>query len=140
MQFVRYNVASGRISGGGDVPGGSEVLSLPPDFYGPDESLLPLDVNLPTLIEISNTMYVQDGEFVDRPKFYAGETALAIDQGEDFVVPDVPEGTEVHLNGKPVGSVNDGQLVFSSVDSRVHHMRLLPPFPWLELYLEVTVR
>ncbi len=82
--------------------------------------------------------YVIDGEAVSRP--VTGLPAshdLAV--GVDWSVADVPEGTQVLIDGVEVGEVDATGLVLSFSLAGVWSVDLVPPFPWVEASCEVTV-
>lgn len=63
--------------------------------------------------------------------------ALGVDV--DWTVPDVPEGTEVTIDGAAAGTVDDTGLVLSFPSAGAWEVRLDPPFPWRPARCVVTV-
>jgi len=65
--------------------------------------------------------------------------AHSLTVNEDWVLADIPEGTEVKVDGEVVGTVDNTGLTLSFSAAGVWQVKLLPPFPWLEASCEVTV-
>jgi hypothetical protein len=82
--------------------------------------------------------YVSEGEVIPRPATgLPAAHALAVDA--DWVVPDVPEGTAVMVDGVYMGTVNADGLTLSFEAAGVWPVQIEPPFPWLSATCEVTV-
>ena len=73
--------------------------------------------------------WVSGGVVETRPSTGLPEShELAADT--DWTVPDVPEGTEVEIDGAPAGTVDGEGLVLNFPTAGPWDVRLDPPFPW----------
>ena len=84
------------------------------------------------------THFVLAGEAVSRPAAGLPETHV-IAADTDWMLPDVPEGTLVLIDGEEAGAVDATGLTLSFALAGVWRVDLRPPFPWLEASCEVIV-
>lgn len=89
-------------------------------------------------IFVGVSYYVASGEIAVRPAtgLPAAHTVTA---NTDWLVPNVPVGTVVFIDGDDAGTVDTGDLVLSFALAGVWQVELRPPFPWVEAKCEVTV-
>lgn len=82
--------------------------------------------------------YVADGAVTPRP-----DTGLpashTLPTDTDWTLPDVPEGTQVLIDGAEAGTVDGDGLTLTFPEAREWHVELRPPFPWRAAECEVTV-
>lgn len=87
---------------------------------------------------LAATHYVLGGVVTARPATGLPATH-SMATSTDWAVPDVPEGTDVLVDGAVAGTVDAGGLVLSFGLAGVWHVELRPPFPWLAASCEVIV-
>ena len=82
--------------------------------------------------------YVAEGVVTPRP-----DTGLpashTLSTDTDWTLPDVPEGTQVLIDGAEAGTVDGDGLTLTFPEARKWHVELRPPFPWRGSACEVTV-
>ncbi|HEV8034390.1 hypothetical protein [Yoonia sp.] len=86
------------------------------------------------------TQYIVDDAAVSRP--HVGQPLPAthtLQPDQDWPIPNVPEGTEVFIEGDSQGVVGTDDLVLSFPLAGVWRVELRPPFPWIGATCEVTV-
>lgn len=126
----KYVVATGEIFGQISVPN-QEDATLNTFSLEPGQALIDGHFS-------EQTHYIADDQAVLRPATGLPET-YSIATGTDWPVADVPEGTEVSINGEIVGTVDASGLVLAFGLAGVWKVSLRPPFPWLAADCEVTV-
>ena len=109
--------------------------------YGPEEIILfPEDQGFAWVggAWSKETHYVLNGEPTPRPatRLPATHTVAA---NTDWILSDVPEGTEVEVDGEIVGTTDATGLTLSFDAPGVWPVTLRPPFPWIEANCVVTV-
>jgi hypothetical protein len=82
--------------------------------------------------------WIDGGVVTDRPVTGLPATH-SVAANTDWPVPDVPEGTEVLIDGAAAGTVDGDGLTLNFPDAGVWRVRLLPPFPWRPADCVVTV-
>jgi hypothetical protein len=82
--------------------------------------------------------YILNGTVAPRPVIGL-PTAYTITANTDWVILDVPAGTEVEIDGEVVGTTDETGLTLSFAAPGVWPVTLRPPFPWVEASCEVTV-
>lgn len=81
--------------------------------------------------------HVVDGAVIERPVIAAADIIRAIN--EDWVLPEVPDGTEVTIAGTLAGTTTGG-LTLAFPAAGLWTVKLDPPWPWIgvEVTVEVT--
>lgn len=129
VAYSVYNVETGRI-----LRSGSCLKSDRAAQAGPGEAVL-------TKAYSDAEFYVAGKKPAARPVIYANDAATIEGDGiDELVIGNVPEGTEVSLDGLAVGTIEDGQLSYASIEPGEHHLWLRPPTPWREQHIRVTVK
>lgn len=59
--------------------------------------------------------------------------------GESMTISGLPSGSKIFVDGDEVGLISDGILDLELGVPGIWHLRLVPPFPYLEAICEVTV-
>lgn len=119
-------------------PGTGKLLWV---CHGPEETIL--------FPEDQGFSWV-DGEWSKETHYVLNEAATprpatglpvthTIATNTDWIVPDVPEGTVVEIDGTEAGVVDAVGLTLAFDLAGIWQVRLRPPFPWLEASCEVTV-
>jgi hypothetical protein len=86
----------------------------------------------------AGTHHIADGMAVARPETgLPAAQALAV--GEAWVVPEVPPGTAVLIDGEDMGTADATGLTLSFTAAGEWLVNLEPPFPWRPASCEVTV-
>lgn len=84
------------------------------------------------------TQYVVNGNAIQRPTTgLPSEHTMATNT--DWIIADVPAGTEVEIDGEVVAVTDDTGLTLNFSASGIWPVTLRPPFPWVEASCEVTV-
>jgi hypothetical protein len=86
----------------------------------------------------SETHYVFNGEPTTRPTTGLPET-YSIAASTDWILSDIPEGTEVEVDGVVLGTTDATGLTLSFDAPGTWPATLRPPFPWISASCEVTV-
>lgn len=128
IEFTRYDIGTGRVTG-------FFIVSVPADAAA---SLLHENEAVVTGLWRSETHYVLSGEPTPRPTTGLPETHT-ITASTDWILSDVPAGTEVEVDGEVVGTTDETGLTLTFDTPGVWPMTLRPPFPWIEASCEVTV-
>jgi hypothetical protein len=84
------------------------------------------------------TQYVVNGNVTERPTTGL-PTEHTITTNTDWIIADVPAGTEVEIDGEVVAVTDDTELTLNFRASGIWPVTLRPPFPWVEASCEVTV-
>ena len=82
--------------------------------------------------------YVANGEVIERPQTGL-PAAHTLAQGEDWTVPNVPDGTRVYVDGEDLGVTDPLGLALSFAAPGLWQVSLDPPWPWQPASCEVTV-
>jgi hypothetical protein len=82
--------------------------------------------------------YILSGTPTIRPITGLPETQ-SLNVGVDWFVTNVPENTDVEVDGELVGTTDATGLTLNFSASGIWPVVLRPPFPWLEASCEVTV-
>lgn len=109
--------------------------------YGPEETILFPDDQGYSWVDgewSKETHYVLNDTVTPRPATGLPVTRTVV-ASTDWIVPEVPEGTLVLIDGVEVGEVDETGLVLSFSLAGVWSVDLVPPFPWVEASCEVTV-
>lgn len=121
-----YTPSSGKIIG---VSVNSEDLVL---------SHMPAGAEWVLGIHNNQTHFIIDGNVTERPT--TGLPAeKTIKTNTDWIIADVPAGTEVEIDKEVVAVTDDTELTLTFNASGIWPVTLRPPFPWVEASCEVTV-
>ena len=82
--------------------------------------------------------YIEGDQAVERPAIGLPETH-AVNVNTDWVIPNIPEGTEVFIDEESAGVVDEDDLVLVFGLAATYKVRVEPPFPWKPATCEVTV-
>lgn len=85
-----------------------------------------------------DTQYIKNSVVTDRP-YLSVPPSYSVLVNTDWVIVDVPAGTEVEIDGQVVGTTDDTGLTLNFSASGIWPLVLHPPFPWLKTSCEVTV-
>jgi len=117
---LKYDPSSGRIiallSGPLDNDASGELLGGP---FGSVDGL-----------------YVVDGKLVQRPSLGLPEHVSTL---SDLSLGELPSGSIVYIDGRKVGVSDGSDVTVSFPLPRVYEVTVSPPFPYLELKMEVSV-
>ena len=97
---------------------------------GEGETMVAGDIN-------GETHYWDGSTVLTRPE-YALPAAHTLPVNTDWTLADVPNGTEVLIDGATAGTVDDGELTLTFPEARLWRVELRPPFPWRDATCEVT--
>lgn len=109
--------------------------------YGPEETILFPDDQGFSWVDgewSKETHHVLNDTAIPRPATGMPAT-YTVAASTDWIVPDVPEGTVVEIDGEIAGTVDATGLTLAFDLAGVWHVALRPPFPWLDASCEVTV-
>ena len=125
MNYLVHD-ATGRILRSGNCPPADVAHQA-----GPGETALPLAGR-------DDLHWIDGGVVTDRPATGLPATH-EVSADTDWPVADVPEGTDVLIDGASVGTVDETGLVLNFPTAGLWRVRLLPPFPWRPADCVVTV-
>lgn len=130
ITLTKYMIMTGEISGWISVV--SEEDARLNAF-----SLFPGQAMLDGLWE-KETYYIDNEEALLRPVIVI-PTSHELALNTDWHLPDIPEGTEVIIDGDVVGTADATGLTLSFDTPGVWPVTLVPPFPWVKANCEVVV-
>jgi len=126
--FAIYDPPTGRILGSGTCES-----SLLGHYPSSGEAVLAVGQMVANTTDWVNAgMVEQRPGLVDLP----ATRTLAVD--EDWVIPGIPDGTEVWVDDALIGTVDTTGLTMSFPLAATWQLRLVPPFPWKPGTCEVT--
>ena len=128
--FAVYDPATGEIHRSG-VTSQATFALIP----RPGESIVASPLRVPDFrSEYVNTA---DGTILARPALSVPSSGAS---GVDIVMPTVPDGTSVHIEGADQGQVTGGAgLTINFPSAGTWKINLAPPFPWMPYSGEVVV-
>lgn len=85
------------------------------------------------------TDWVSAGLVEQRPGLVAVPATKGLAVDEDWIIPGVPDATEVWIDGALAATTDATGLTLSFPMASVWQLRLVPPFPWKPSDCEVTV-
>lgn len=127
MEFTKYDTQAGRITGFFIVSTASEA----------ETSLSESEAKIEGMWD-AYTHYIVGGQATPRPVTGLPATHT-VPASTDWIIPDVPLGTEVEIDGEVMGQTDETGLTLSFDTPGVWPVTLRPPFPWIEANCEVTV-
>lgn len=128
IEFTRYDTASGLITGFFVVSNTDDAQS---------SLWMETDAVIAGLWR-SETHFILNGEPTTRPTTGLPENHT-IAANTDWILSDIPAGTEVEVDGVILGTTYATELTLSFDAPGVWPVTLRPPFPWIEANCEVTV-
>ena len=127
--YACYNPLSGRISKSGMCE-----LSVVNHQPAVGEAVLVVgQMVLDTQDWVNGSVVEQRPGLPDLP------TTMALAVDADWVIPGIPDGTAVWIDGNLIGTVDASGLTLSFPLAAAWQVRLEPPFPWKSAECEVTV-
>ena len=88
--------------------------------------------------DINGETHYWDGSTVLARPEYDLPTTHTLPVNTEWTLTDVPNGTEVLIDGATAGVVDDGELTLTFPEPRLWRVELRPPFPWRDAKCEVT--